>query len=222
MSWLTCLKPIVCYEQDMQIGFTEIKINIMRNALVLINAAMLVLVCHASLAQSALRMKAENPITSLAQSQLQDPKQFLSTLGCGNFGNETLAINDEEKIPEEVKRKFTSLFKAVQSINIDETFSHYDKSCRFLENGVLFDFDTYKKAVGNNFASTKEFRFNGKETYTVIDEKGVTVDWVGALVVVTKDGESLYFDHYAVSMCFKNVKNEWRIIHNHESFVARK
>jgi tetratricopeptide (TPR) repeat protein len=129
----------------------------------------------------------------------------------------------EEKIMADVKPVFNQLLKAAGAKEAEEFFSFYHFSADFLamENGRSMGSKEFKENITNIFNSISGIKFNGNDSYIVIDENAVIASFVGGIEVRQNDGGVQRFENFTLSMTFEKVNDEWKVVHSHESYPEK-
>lgn len=129
----------------------------------------------------------------------------------------------EEKIMAEVKPVFNQLLKIAGAKEAEKFFSFYHFSADFLamENGRSMGSKEFKENITNIFNSISGIKFDGNDSYIVIDENAVIASFVGGIEVRQNDGGAQKFDRFTLSMTFEKMNDEWKVIHSHESYSEK-
>jgi hypothetical protein len=84
-------------------------------------------------------------------------------------------------------------------------------------SGVL-NYSDLRKLINQFFPKIEKQTFETKtEKYVVIDPACFIFTWYGKNGVYFRNGESIIYDDYLISMVFRKINGEWKMVYDHES-----
>jgi ketosteroid isomerase-like protein len=85
-------------------------------------------------------------------------------------------------------------------------------------SGIL-NYPDFRKLAIQFFPKIEKQTFVTRtEKYAVIDPACFIYTWYGKNGVSFKNGESVVYDDYLISMVFRKISGEWKMVYDHESF----
>jgi tetratricopeptide (TPR) repeat protein len=129
----------------------------------------------------------------------------------------------EEKIAEEIKPILKNLLVAVEERNAEKVFNFYNLSSEFqgFENGKPMNAKEFKENFTNILGTFSTIKFSGTESYLVINENAVVGNFAGSIKLRLNDGSFVSIDNFTMSLIFEKAKEEWKIVHSHESYPQK-
>ncbi|MFH0733409.1 MAG: nuclear transport factor 2 family protein [bacterium] len=144
--------------------------------------------------------------------------------GCQQPQPQTLTNVENDAIKKEIKSQFNQLVSAMNKINVEEWSNFYSKE-NFVSAIVGTDFYSNR----NTFIDSIKYYFSVRQTQNInpqfIRVKALTPSL--ALMtseekadIVLKNGQNNKCKH-VFTMIWKKEKEEWKIIHSHESWIDK-
>ena len=142
-------------------------------------------------------------------------------LSCSNHHPDKMTQTESDHIVREVKAASDKMISFSEKALVDSFLSCYDDAPNFLAisgDGVARNYSDFKKINLEYYGSLKEQKLTTlQEKFNVVDQHLVILGWTGNIMATFKNGDTMKMTNYSVTMVFKKIDDQWKVIHSHES-----
>lgn len=146
---------------------------------------------------------------------------LLFCLGCTSQQSDQLSQQQMDQIKKDVKVAVDSIIAKFERLDADGAMQYYWDSPDFVAfnaDGSRSDFQASKKASIDFVNSATAVKITTiREDFTVMTKDIVICAWVGKEDVTLKSGDRATYDPFGVTLVYKNIGGQWKVIYSHES-----
>ena len=146
---------------------------------------------------------------------------LLFCLGCTSQQGDQLNQQQMDQIKADVKVAVDSIVARFERLDAEGAMQYYWDSPGFIAfntDGSRSDYQASKKGANDivNSATTVKI-VPSREDFTVMTKDLVVCAWLGKEEVNLKSGEKITIDPFGVTLVFKEIAGQWKVIYIHES-----
>jgi len=128
---------------------------------------------------------------------------------------------ESQTVVTEINSALDILTTHSESAQTEAFLGCYHNAPEFLAfggDGQMRNFDEYKKICIEYYTSLKEQKLvTIHKKFNVIDANHVIAGWTGNIDALFRNGDRMIMNNYSVTYVFRKIKDQWKIIHSHES-----
>ena len=148
---------------------------------------------------------------------------LLICAGCTSQQSDQLTEQQKDQIKNEVKLVVHDLIAIEEKLDSVGTFQYYADVPEFIAfnaDGSRSDFQSMKKSAFEMFSASTSISIpTAREDYIVLAKDLVICAWLGKGNIAFKSGDKVSFDPDAVTLIFKKIAGQWKVIYSHESAI---
>ncbi len=137
---------------------------------------------------------------------------------CQNFY--TMNI-DKDRILNEVNPLAQDLIHYSETAQLDSFLRCYAETTDFLAvsgDGVIRNYNDFRKISKDYYGPLREQKLTTvHEIFHVLDDSTVILCWSGNIDAFFKNGDVWKMQNYTVTLIYKKISGQWKVIHSHES-----
>ena len=141
--------------------------------------------------------------------------------GCARQEPAQMTPQEQDAAKKEIREVVDLILQAGDKMDVEALFQLYSDSPDFIlfnTDGSMVDYQGAKNGAAEMFKSLAVLKYTTvKEEFRFLPNNIVICAWLGNCEMTIKTGEHLNINTYAVTLVFRKIDNQWKVIYSHES-----
>jgi ketosteroid isomerase-like protein len=141
--------------------------------------------------------------------------------GCGTHGDTQMTEQEKQTITKGVKEAVDVIVKNSEQGNLEASLAPYWNSPDFIafnSDGTMWDFDAFRKADVEYFAMMTSQKITTlQDAVRILSRDVVIYAWRLRFDMTLKYGRMMSMGPAGLTLVFKRMNNEWKVVYSHES-----
>lgn len=141
--------------------------------------------------------------------------------GCAKQEPAQMTAQEQETAKKEIREVVNLILQAANKMDVEALLQPYSNSPDFIlfnTDGSMVDYQGDKNGTVEWFKSLAALKITTvKDEFRFLPNNIVLCAWLGKCEMTLKTGEQQKIDAYGVTLVFRKIDNQWKVIYSHES-----
>jgi ketosteroid isomerase-like protein len=132
-----------------------------------------------------------------------------------------MTAQEQETAKKEIREVVNVILQSAQKLDVEAVLQPYSNSADFIlinPDGSMADYQGAKNGTADFIRPLSALKFTTvNDEFRFLPNNIVICAWLGTCEMTLKTGEYSKIEKYGVSMVFRKINNNWKIIYSHES-----
>jgi ketosteroid isomerase-like protein len=141
--------------------------------------------------------------------------------GCAKQEPAQMTPQEQETAKKEIREVVNLIVQAANKMDVEALLQPYSNSPDFIlfnTDGSMVDYQGGKNGTAEWFKSLAALKFTTvKDEFRFLPNNIVICAWLAKCEMTLKTGEHSKIDTYGITLVFRKIDNQWKVIYSHES-----